>query len=45
MDEFRKLSEPLVKWLKENCHPHTTIIIDCNHAEVLEGLKAEVFND
>lgn len=40
MNEFEQLATPLIKWLRENRHPHTTIIIDCNHAEVLEGVHA-----
>lgn len=34
---FSELAKPLLKYLNENCHPHCSIIIDCNHAELLEG--------
>jgi len=37
MDEFKKLAEPLIKYLCENHNPHTTIIIDSVHAELLSG--------
>ena len=35
--EFMAHSEPLIKWLNDNCHPHTTIIIDPTSAQVFEG--------
>lgn len=35
--EFRKLSETLIQWLNNNCHPPTTIIITPTTAELLEG--------
>lgn len=38
--EFEKLSRPLIKWLNDNCHPHTSILIDTLSAEVLEGIAA-----
>lgn len=40
MSEFEELSKPLIKYLNDNYHPHASIIIDCMHAEVLEGLEA-----
>lgn len=36
--KFEELSEPLIEFLKENFHPHCTIIIDNEHAELLEGV-------
>ena len=36
--KFEKLSRPLIKFLCDNYHPHTQITIDCNHAELSEGL-------
>lgn len=38
--QFEELAKPLMKWLNENCHPHTTIIIEQTSAEVLEGAMA-----
>ena len=35
--EFRALSEPLIKFLNDNWHPHTTIVITPTSAELLEG--------
>ena len=37
-EELKKAAEPLVKYLRENYHPHTTVIVDSMHAEVLEGV-------
>ena len=37
-EDFKKAAEPLVKYLRENYHPHTTVIVDSMHAEVLEGV-------
>lgn len=39
-DEFRILAEQLIKYLCENHHPHTTIIITPTSAEIVEGVKA-----
>lgn len=36
--EFEKLSQPLIDFIKENYHPHCTIVINSYHAELLEGL-------
>lgn len=36
--KFEELSQPLIDFINENYHPHATIIIDSNHAELLEGL-------
>lgn len=38
--EFIKVVNPLIKYLAENHHPHTTIIIDSTHAELVEGVMA-----
>lgn len=37
-EEFKKIAKPLIKWLCENCNPHTSVIIDCTSAEVVEGV-------
>lgn len=44
-EEFEKLARPLIKWLNDNSHPHTTIIITPTSAEVLEGVCAFPTND
>lgn len=35
--KFEDLAKPMIDFLKENYHPHATVIIDCEHAELLEG--------
>ena len=30
--------KPVMKWLKENTHPHYIIIIDSEKAELVEGI-------
>jgi len=37
-DEFNKLTEPLIEWLCKNYHPHSQIIIEQTHAELVEGV-------
>ena len=37
IEEFNKASEPLIKWMAENLNPHTTALVDCTSAELLEG--------
>ena len=36
--EFKTLSNQLIKWLNDNYHPHTTIIITPTSAELVEWL-------
>lgn len=36
-DEFERLSKPLIEFIKKNYHPHCTIIINSEGAELLEG--------
>ncbi len=35
---FKAACEPLMKWMGENCHPHTTVILDVARAELVEGV-------
>ena len=37
-EDFKRISTELMIWLRKNTHPHTTVVVDSNHAEVLEGL-------
>lgn len=39
-EEFDELVRPLIKWLAENQHPHTQIIIDATSAVLWEGIIA-----
>jgi hypothetical protein len=31
------VARPLIQWLNENMHPHTTVIVTQTSAEVVEG--------
>jgi hypothetical protein len=43
--EFEELVRPVMKWMSENLHPHTKIIIESNSAELLEGDMAVSTNE
>jgi hypothetical protein len=36
--DLREAAKPLMDWLLNNCHPHTTAIVDSQIAEVFEGV-------
>jgi hypothetical protein len=38
--EFNELVKPIMKWMAENLHPHTKIIVEANNAELVEGFMA-----
>ena len=48
MDEDKRLHKdcfygvvyPAMKYLKDNHHPHTKIIVDSDNAEIVEGLRS-----
>ena len=42
-EEFRKLAQPLVEYLRKHYHPHARIIIDYESAEIVEGVLTEPF--
>jgi len=35
--QFEEVVRPVMKWMAENLHPHTKIIIEANTAELVEG--------
>jgi len=37
---FEQAVKPLMKWLSENTHPHTTAIVTGNLAELVEGMES-----
>jgi len=41
--EFQELCRPLNEWLQKNFHPHAKIIIETDHAEIVEGLMGVHF--
>jgi hypothetical protein len=36
--EFLQAAQPLMDYLRKNHHPHVTVLIDSEHAELVEGL-------
>ena len=43
--EFEAIVRPLIKWLNDNCHPHVTVVADCSHAELSEGVNSFATED
>jgi hypothetical protein len=39
IETFEDAVKPLMKWLCENTHPHTTAIVTGNLAELVEGVE------
>lgn len=37
IEEFKKVVEPAIKWLNDNCNPHSSIEITCDSAELKSG--------
>lgn len=35
---FIEAANPLIKWLNDNIHPHAKVIVECDGAELVEGL-------
>ena len=44
-ESFDETIKPVMKWLAENQHPHTKIILDSTNAELVEGIKSVVTNE
>lgn len=42
---FEEAVEPLMKWMSENQHPHTTVIVTGTRAELVEGLQCHLTNE
>ena len=43
--EFADVVKPLIKWLNDNCHPHTTVIVESGSAQLVEGVCSVVVED
>ena len=43
--EFERLAKQVMEFLCDNCHPHTHVAIDCNTAELSEGVVAFTSNE
>lgn len=39
-EELEEIVDPVIKWLNDNCHPHTHLVIDSTRAELSEGVCA-----
>lgn len=37
-DEFEALALPMIQFLKNNFHPHVTVVVSVGNAEILEGV-------
>jgi len=42
---FEDVVKPVIKWMAENMHPHSMVVIDSLHAELLEGSKSVVTDE
>ena len=42
---FEEAVEPLMKWMSENQHPHTTVIVTGTRAELVEGLQCHLTDE
>ena len=42
LNNLFELSDPIVKYLQENFHPHTTVVIEWNSIRVEETLASVV---
>ncbi|EMA8584865.1 hypothetical protein U5E50_005165 [Escherichia coli] len=42
LEEFELVVEPVMKWLAENHHPHTKVVIESGRAELLVSTMATV---
>lgn len=42
---FEEAVEPLMKWMSENQHPHTTVIVTGIRAELVEGLQCHLTDE
>lgn len=45
MSSFAEAARPLMEYLSKNHHPHTKVIVDSGHAEVVEGIETYNTND
>jgi hypothetical protein len=44
-DQLIKLTDPVIKFLNDNCPPHVTVIITTTDAELLEGVAVHYTNE
>ena len=39
-DRFEELAEPLIEYLKDNCHPYTSIVVTQERVAVIETVQS-----
>lgn len=39
-ESFLEAAKPMIKWMNDNCHPHTEVVIEHDRAELYEGVAA-----
>ena len=44
LEELKQVTDAVIKWINENCHPHMHIVIDSTSAELHESVSL-VLND
>ena len=44
-NQFEELAKPLIKFIAENLHPHTKIIVENYYAEIVEGVSVFSTNE
>ena len=40
VEKLREVCKPLVKWLCDNCNPHTKVIVEPTGAEIVVGIAS-----
>lgn len=45
IEEFDKASKPLIEYLAKNHHPHMTVIVKNDSAEIMEGKRRFLTTD
>ena len=43
--EFERVTQPVIEFLNNNCHPHVHVVIDTCRAELSEGVCAFTTDD
>ena len=43
--QFEELVRPLIQFINDKYHPHTTIVVTSTTAEILEGIEVISTND
>lgn len=43
--EFEEKARPLIKFLNDNFHPHVSVVIDCNRAQLFESIFSFTTDD